>query len=256
MMDDKNLNISISARYCKNSPKKDTPRPEGAKQQVKMSNPTRSSPRKEEPDVKKIINVDCSWCEWCRLWTLEIRVIHNSAQVSCKWRNTKQYTRWEPCCKILWRRADHAALLFMVPGMLNIDFNVEWQCWRICSIWPVCSIFVITSGTIGLVWCKECHLLTAVFEETNAAGRQSMLSLHCNWLQQMDHLWLLVKHLRDCGGSQRDRYTSQLTKKNESFLSRLNSDPEIFWSSWDLFPVLFLPTRFWVQPIVSGTYFM
>jgi len=63
MMDDKNLNISISARYCKNSPKKDTPRPEGAKQQVKMSNPTRSSPRKEEPDVKKIINVDCSWCE-------------------------------------------------------------------------------------------------------------------------------------------------------------------------------------------------
>jgi len=40
----------------------------------------------------------------------------------------------------------------MVPGMFNCVLHVEWQFSRTHSIWSDCSISVVTSGAISLVW--------------------------------------------------------------------------------------------------------
>jgi len=48
---------------AKNCPKKDAPKQEGSKEQAKTPNPYKVKSKQGEPEIKKISNVDCSWCE-------------------------------------------------------------------------------------------------------------------------------------------------------------------------------------------------
>ena len=72
--DGKNLNIICNkskekGHIARNSPKKDAPKQEGAKEQAKTPNPYKVKPKEGEPEVKKINNIECSWCKQCRCWT-------------------------------------------------------------------------------------------------------------------------------------------------------------------------------------------
>jgi len=70
------INPNIICNKCKekghitrNCPKEDAPKQEGGKEQSKTPNPYKVKPKEGEPEVKKINNVECSWCKQCRHWT-------------------------------------------------------------------------------------------------------------------------------------------------------------------------------------------